>query len=79
MDRALHGFKKSLSDLSDDELRQLLLETRSNRRVVKQKTVERAQKAAKEGTLTKANMRQTIRGLSAEQAAELLAALTGGD
>lgn len=79
MDRALQGFKKSLSDLSDDELRQLLLETRSNRRVVKQKTIERSQKAAKEGTLTKATMRQTIKGLTAEQAAELLAALTGGD
>lgn len=74
----LSGLKKTLSELSEEELRNLMLQTRTNRRVVKPKTLERAKKAEASGMITKANISSAMNNLSAEQLDLILQKITGG-
>jgi len=74
----LAGLKKTLSEMSDEELRQHMLAIRQNRRTVKAKAVELSAKGKKDGTNTKADIKQTIRGLSADQVQQLLLQLEQG-
>lgn len=74
----LAGLKRSLSELSDDELRQHMLDIRSNRRTVKAKAVEMSKKGQKDGVNTKAGVKQAIRGLTSDQVQQLLLQLEQG-
>ena len=74
----LNELKDSLRDKSEEELKKLFLDSRQNRRVVKQSTIDRAEKAKKAGVSTKANTRQALGALTSEQAALLLRQITGG-
>lgn len=74
----LSGLKVSLSELTDEELRERMLAIRSNRRTVKAKAIELSVKGQKDGTNTKTTVKQTIKGLSAEQVQQLLLQLNQG-
>lgn len=74
----LQGLKPTLSDLSDEDLRALMISLRSNRRTVKAKAVELSVKGQKDGSNTKTTIKQTIKGLSAEQVQQLLLQLEQG-
>ena len=74
----LKGLKPTLSDLSDEDLRALMISLRSNRRTVKAKAVELSVKGQKDGSNTKTTIKQTIKGLSAEQVQQLLLQLEQG-
>ena len=74
----LSGLRPSLSKMSDEELRQCMLAIRSNRRTVKAKAIELSVKGQKDGTNTKTSVKQTIKGLSADQVQQLLLQLNQG-
>lgn len=68
--------------MSDDELQQLILQTRSRRRnpdpEVKKASVKKAtSKAKKEKAIALVGVSEMVKGLSSEQAAELLKKLKG--
>ena len=75
---SLSGLRRTLSELSDDELREHMLAIRSNRRTVKAKAIELSEKGKKDGTNTKTTIKQTIKGLSADQVQQLLLQLNQG-
>lgn len=77
-EHTLAGLKKTLSEMSDEELRTHMLAIRSNRRTVKAKAIELSAKGQKNGTNTKTSIKQTVRGLSAEQVQQLLLQLNQG-
>lgn len=74
----LSGLRTTLSEMSDEELRQHMLGIRANRRTVKAKAVELSVKGKKDGTNTKADTKQAIRNLSSDQVAQLLLQLQQG-
>lgn len=74
----LAGLKRALSELSDEELRQHMLDIRSNRRTVKAKAIQLSEKGQKDGINTKAGVKQAIRGLTSEQVQQLLLQLEQG-
>jgi hypothetical protein len=74
----LASLRQSLKDMSEDELRRHILEIRSNRRKVKQQTIERAQKAEKSGVVSKATAKRTLAGISPQQALAMLEQLARG-
>lgn len=77
-DYTLAGLKKTLSEMSDEELRTHMLAIRSNRRTVKAKAIELSAKGQKNGTNTKTSIKQTVKGLSPEQVQLLLSQLGQG-
>lgn len=77
-DLPIHNFQ----DMSDEELQQLILQTRSRRRnpdpEVKQASVKKAVTKAKKGkAVALTDVSKMLKGLSSEQAAELLKKLKG--
>lgn len=71
------------SNLSDDELQNLILQTRSRRRnppkEVKEASIKKAVAKKKKGkAVALKNPLEMLKGLSPEQAAELLKTLNGG-
>lgn len=71
------------SNLSDDELQDLILQTRSRRRnppkEVKEASIKKAVAKKKKGkAVALKNPLEMLKGLSPEQAAELLKTLNGG-
>ena len=73
---------RNFQDMSDEELQQLILQTRSRRRnpdpEVKQASVKKAVTKAKKGkAVALMNVSKMVKGLSSEQAAELLNKLKG--
>jgi hypothetical protein len=73
----LADIRKSISEMSEEELRSHLTTLRSNRRISKKPRIEAKQrKLAKEGaSLSTDTLLKTI---SADQAAQLLALMEGG-
>lgn len=73
---------RNFQDMSDEELQQLILQTRSRRRnpdpEVKQASVKKATSKAKKGkAIALVGVSEMLKGLSSEQAAELLKKLKG--
>lgn len=73
---------RNFQDMSDEELQQLILQTRSRRRnpdpEVKQASVKKAVTKAKKGkAVALTDVSKMLKGLSSEQAAELLKKLKG--
>lgn len=73
---------RNFQDMSDEELQQLILQTRSRRRnpdpEVKQASVKKAVTKAKKGkAVALMDVTKMVKGLSSEQAAELLNKLKG--
>ena len=73
---------RNFQDMSDEELQQLILQTRSRRRnpdpEVKQASVKKAVTKAKKGkAVALTAVSKMLKGLSSEQAAELLKKLKG--
>lgn len=73
---------RNFQDMSDEELQQLILQTRSRRRnpdpEVKQASVKKAVTKAKKGkAVALMDVSKMVKGLSSEQAAELLNKLKG--
>lgn len=73
---------RNFQDMSDEELQQLILQTRSRRRnpdpEVKKASVKKAtSKAKKEKAIALIGVSEMLKGLSSEQAAELLKKLKG--
>lgn len=73
---------RNFQDMSDEELQQLILQTRSRRRnpdpKVKQASVKKAEAKAKKGkAVALMDISKMVKGLSSEQAAELLNKLKG--
>lgn len=73
---------RNFQDMSDEELQQLILQTRSRRRnpdpEVKKASVKKAtSKAKKEKAIALVGVSEMLKGLSSEQAAELLKKLKG--
>lgn len=73
---------RNFQDMSDEELQQLILQTRSRRRnpdpEVKQASVKKAVAKAKKGkAVALVGISKMVNGLSKEQAAELLKKLKG--
>lgn len=73
---------RNFQDMSDEELQQLILQTRSRRRnpdpEVKQVSVKKAVTKAKKGkAVALTDVSKMLKGLSSEQAAELLKKLKG--
>lgn len=73
---------RNFQDMSDEELQQLILQTRSRRRnpdpEVKQASVKKAtSKAKKEKAVALMAVSKMLKGLSSKQAAELLKKLKG--
>lgn len=73
---------RNFQDMSDEELQQLILQTRSRRRnpnpEVKQASVKKAVTKAKKGkAVALIGVSEMLKGLSSEQAAELLKKLKG--
>lgn len=73
---------RNFQDMSDEELQQLILQTRSRRRnpdpEVKKASVKKAtSKAKKEKAIALIGVSEMVKGLSSEQAAELLKKLKG--
>lgn len=73
---------RNFQDMSDEELQQLILQTRSRRRnpdpEVKKASVKKAtSKAKKEKAIALIGVSKMLKGLSSEQAAELLKKLKG--
>lgn len=73
---------RDFQDMSDEELQQLILQTRSRRRnpdpEVKQASVKKAVTKAKKGkAVALTDISKMLKGLSSEQAAELLKKLKG--
>lgn len=73
---------RNFQDMSDEELQQLILQTRSRRRnpdpEVKQASVKKAVTKAKKGkAVALTDVSKMLEGLSSEQAAELLKKLKG--
>lgn len=73
---------RNFQDMSDEELQQLILQTRSRRRnpdpEVKQASVKKATSKAKKGkAVALTDVSKMLKGLSSEQAAELLKKLKG--
>lgn len=73
---------RNFQDMSDEELQQLILQTRSRRRnpdpEVKQASVKKAVTKAKKGkAVALMDVSKMLKGLSSEQAAELLKKLKG--
>lgn len=73
---------RNFQDMSDEELQQLILQTRSRRRnpdpEVKQASVKKAVTKAKKGkAVALTDISKMLKGLSSEQAAELLQKLKG--
>lgn len=69
----LKDLRKSVSEMSDDELRASLLAIRQNRRVSKKP----APAARKTEIKAEADMSSLLAGITAEQAAELLKMMGG--
>lgn len=76
----LADIKQSISEMDDESLRELLISIRSNRRITKAKPVaaKKATASAKKSEPTKVSTKKLIDNMSAEQAAAMLAMLTGG-
>lgn len=73
---------RNFQDMSDEELQQLILQTRSRRRnpdpEVKKASVKKATSKAKKGkAIALVGFSEMLKGLSSEQAAELLKKLKG--
>lgn len=73
---------RNFQDMSDEELQQLILQTRSRRRnpdpEVKKASVKKATSKAKKGkAIALVGISEMLKGLSSEQAAELLKKLKG--
>ena len=73
---------RNFQDMSDEELQQLILQTRARRRnpdpEVKQASVKKAVTKAKKGkAVALTDVSKMLKGLSSEQAAELLKKLKG--
>lgn len=73
---------RNFQDMSDEELQQLIFQTRSRRRnpdpEVKQASVKKAVTKAKKGkAVALTDVSKMLKGLSSEQAAELLKKLKG--
>lgn len=73
---------RNFQDMSDEELQQLILQTRSRRRnpdpEVKKASVKKATSKAKKGkAVALTDVSKMLKGLSSEQAAELLKKLKG--
>lgn len=73
---------RNFQDMSDEELQQLILQTRSRRRnpdpEVKKASVKKAtSKAKKEKAIALVGVSEMLKGLSSKQAAELLKKLKG--
>lgn len=73
---------RNFQDMSDEELQQLILQTRSRRRnpdpEVKKASVKKAtSKAKKEKAIALIGVSEMLKGLSSEQATELLKKLKG--
>lgn len=73
---------RNFQDMSDEELQQLILQTRSRRRnpdpEVKQASVKKAVTKAEKGkAVALTDVSKMLKGLSSEQAAELLKKLKG--
>lgn len=73
---------RNFQDMGDEELQQLILQTRSRRRnpdpEVKKASVKKATSKAKKGkAVALTDVSKMLKGLSSEQAAELLKKLKG--
>lgn len=73
---------RNFQDMSDEELQQLILQTRSRRRnpdpEVKKASIKKAtSKAKKAKAIALVGVSEMLKGLSSEQAAELLKKLKG--
>lgn len=74
-DRGFEALKADLRDLSVEELNEMLQTMRTSRRTPKKSSISRANKAAKQGIITKSSLTNVLSGVSPEQAAALLAEL----
>ena len=73
---SLIDIKKSVSEMSSDELRELIISNRASRRVSKKPVVERVAKAEKRKKVEKTTANQ-MSSLTPAQAAKLLELLGG--
>lgn len=76
-DRGLESLKDDFRKLSTEDLNELLQSMRTSRRTPKKSTVTRANKAAKNGVITKSSLTNVLSGVSPDQALKLLAELQG--